>query len=176
MPANISRWSARPISGRRTRYSRCRNPRSTRRRTGSVRPRTPLHLSRLRGRSHRIERCDAGGGNSLPTGSMTRGGTPTPALPRKCGRGSAVFARLAGRPHLISQRHSSSFFGGPIAGVVDLDGLERQREVRKRLPPGRDAFHEILDFLQVPAGPFFLQAEILPAGLSIDLFGDCNGG
>jgi hypothetical protein len=42
-----------------------------------------FHLSRLRGRSYRIERCDTGGGNSLHTNSMTRGGTPTPTLPRK---------------------------------------------------------------------------------------------
>ena len=41
------------------------------------------HLSRLRGRSYRIERCDTGGGNSLYTNSATRGGTPTPTLPRK---------------------------------------------------------------------------------------------
>jgi len=52
-----------------------------------------LHLSGLRGRSHRIARCDAGGGNSLHTSSVTRGGTPTPALPAS-GRGSAIPSRL----------------------------------------------------------------------------------
>ncbi len=31
----------------------------------------------------RIVRCDPGGGSSLPTNSLTRGRTPTPALPRK---------------------------------------------------------------------------------------------
>src|SRR5512139_1156288 len=34
-------------------------------------------------RSDRIVRCDPGGGNSLQTTSLTRGGTPTPTLPRK---------------------------------------------------------------------------------------------
>src|SRR5690242_15376474 len=42
-----------------------------------------LHLSRVRGRSDRILGCDPGGGNSLRTGNVTRGDTPTPALPRK---------------------------------------------------------------------------------------------
>ncbi len=49
------------------------------------------YLSRLRGRSDRIERCDPGGGSSLHTGSMTRGDTPTPTLPRKRERGRTFF-------------------------------------------------------------------------------------
>jgi hypothetical protein len=35
------------------------------------------YLSRLRGRSDRIARCDPGGGSSIHTGSVTRGDTPT---------------------------------------------------------------------------------------------------
>src|SRR6266568_7171486 len=104
MPANISRWFGRAISGRRTRFSRSRNRRST--------------------------------------------------PPRRRG---------------ISQCDATALFGGPIAGVVDLDRLKGQREIRERLPAGRDAFHEILDFLQVTARPFFLEADVLPAGLPIDL-------
>ena len=73
-----------------------------------------------------------------------------------------------------SQRDSAPLFGGPIAGVVDLDGLEGQREIGQRLPPRRDAFHEVLDLLQVAARPFLLEADILPAGLAIDLFGDVD--
>src|SRR6266849_4793584 len=122
MPANMSRWFGRAISGRRTRFSRSRNRRSTP-------PR---------------RRCSAS-------------------------RASASGQALCGAR--ISQRDATALFGGPIAGVVDLDRLKGQREIRERLPAGRDAFHEILDFLQITARPFFLEADVLPAGLPIDLFG-----
>ena len=55
--------------------------------------------------SHR--RCNPGGG-SLHLGSVTRGGTPTPALPRKSGRGSAVPMRLDFNPHNTTRRPSSA--------------------------------------------------------------------
>ena len=74
----------------------------------------------------------------------------------------------------MSQRDAAALFGGPIAGVVDLDGLERQREAGERLSSGRDTLHEVLDFLQVAAGPFLLETDILPAGFAIDLFGDVD--
>src|ERR1700732_629356 len=66
---------------------------------------TSLHLSRLRGRSYRIERCDMGGGNSLHTKSATRGDTPTPPA-------RASFARLAPPQagegaHLLRGDHST---------------------------------------------------------------------
>src|SRR6185437_16534841 len=64
-----------------------------------------FHLSRLRGRSHRIERCDAGGGNSLHTNSRTCGDTPTPALPRKRERERS--ARMVGdnfNPRVVALR------------------------------------------------------------------------
>jgi hypothetical protein len=56
-------------------------------------PRTPLHLSRLRGRSTRsIER---GGWGCPPSSTRFRSGAPTPALPRKREReGSAAAAGL----------------------------------------------------------------------------------
>ena len=50
-----------------------------------------VHLSRLRGRSDRIARCDPGGG-SIHTNSVPRGDTPTPALPRKRERGRSILA------------------------------------------------------------------------------------
>ena len=46
-----------------------------------------------------------------------------------------------------SQRNATAVFGGPIAGVVDLGRLNGQREIGERLPAGRGAFHEILNFL-----------------------------
>jgi hypothetical protein len=42
------------------------------------------------GRSDRIEDAIRVGGSSLHTGSVNRGDTPTPTLPRKRGRGSAI--------------------------------------------------------------------------------------
>ena len=41
-------------------------------------------------------------------------------------------------------------------------------------PAGRCAFHEILDFLQIAARPFLLEADVLPAGLAVDLLGDVD--
>src|SRR5437016_14424156 len=122
MPANISRWFGLAISGRKTRFSRCRNRRST------------------------------------PPSSASR----------------ASASGQAGCDARTSQRDATALLGGPIAGVVDLDRLKGQREIRKRLPSGRDAFHEILDFLQITARPFFLEADVLPAGLPIDLFGEID--
>src|SRR5262245_7937526 len=52
--------------------------------------------------------------------------------------------------------------GGPVAGVVHLDRLVGQRETRDRLALLRDAFHEILNLLQIAARPFLLEADILP--------------
>src|SRR5579872_3298553 len=46
-----------------------------------------LHLSRLRGRSYRIERCDMGGG-SRHTKSATPGDTPTHNPPPQAGEGA----------------------------------------------------------------------------------------
>src|SRR6266536_3320879 len=85
-----------------------------------------------------------------------RGGTPAPCEP--------------------SQRDAAAFLGGPIAGVVDLDRLKGQREIGEWLPPGRGAFQEILDFLDVTARPFFLEADVLPSGFPVDLFGDVDAG
>jgi hypothetical protein len=48
-----------------------------------------LHLSRKRGRSDCIARCNPGGG-SLPMNRVTRGDTPTPALPRRREREQTV--------------------------------------------------------------------------------------
>src|SRR5882724_11603626 len=123
MPANISRWFGRAISGHRTRFSRSRNRRST---------------------------------------------------PPRYSASTASASGQAGCGARISQGDATALFGGPIAGVVDLDRLKGQREVRERLPAGRDAFHEILDFLQIAARPFFLEADVLPAGLPIDLFGEID--
>ena len=38
------------------------------------------------------------------------------------------------------------------------------------------SLHEVLDLLQVSARPFLLEADILPAGLAVDLFGDVDAG
>ena len=54
---------------------------------------SPLPLA---GRSHRIERCDAGGG-SLHSMNASRGDTLTPTLPRRRGRGRTFSAVAA--PH-----------------------------------------------------------------------------
>src|SRR5215467_10301978 len=48
-----------------------------------------------------------------------------------------------------SQRHPSAFLGRPIARVIHLDRLERQRKVGERLPSRGGALHEVLDFLQI---------------------------
>src|SRR3984885_3189913 len=76
----------------------------------------------------------------------------------------------------VSQRNPTSLFGGPIAGVLDFGRLKGQRETGKRLPAGRDAFHEVLDLLQIAARPFFLETNVLPSGLSIHFFGDVDAG
>src|SRR4051794_2455286 len=96
-----------------------------------------------------------------------------PPRPR-CSASRSSASGQAGCAARSSQRDATALFGGPIAGVVYLDRLKGQREIREWLPAGRDAFHEILDFLQIAARPFFLDADVLPAGLPIDLFRDVD--
>src|SRR5947209_6907204 len=69
-----------------------------------------FHLSRLRGRSHCIERCNAGGGNSLDTTRLTRGGTPSPDLPRK---------RERERTSVGSPSEPNSFLSHPEIRLLD---------------------------------------------------------
>ena len=61
---------------------------------------SPLQLAGEVG-SHR--RCDPGGGNSLHTNGLTRGGTPTPTLPRKRERERSSDA-VATEPDLVTPR------------------------------------------------------------------------
>src|SRR6516164_5679997 len=81
---------------------------------------------------------------------------------------------LGGRAN-ASQHDAAAVLGRPIAGVIDLDCLISERKIGQRLATGRGAFHEILDFLQVPARPFLFEADILPAGLPVDLLSDVDG-
>src|SRR5205807_2854251 len=60
--------------------------------------------------SHRMMRCRWG--NSLHSNSATRGGTPTPALPRKRGRGRAIPSRSPF--DLFSSRSSCVMKGAAI--------------------------------------------------------------
>ena len=61
----------------------------------------------------------------------------------------------ANRTTKVSQHDATALFGGAVAGIVDLDRLEREGKIREWLSPGRNAFHEILHFLQIAARPFF---------------------
>jgi hypothetical protein len=61
------------------------------------------------------------------------------------------------------------------AGSRHLDRPLRQREIGERPPPGGGAFHENLDFLQMAARPFLLEADELAAGLAVDLLGAAPG-
>src|SRR6202790_2837894 len=148
MPANISRWFGRAISGPRTRFSRCRNRRSTPPksifRLGRITTASPVAMVRD------ARRCRA----------PHHEGTPHPE--------ERALARVSkddgsGAREINSQRDAAALVGGPIAGVVDLDRLKGQRAIGERLPAGGDAFHEILDFLQISARPFFLNANVLQA-------------
>src|SRR5690348_5668705 len=78
-----------------------------------------MHLSRLRGRSHRIGRYEAGGGNSLHTNSATRGDTPHPTLPRTRQRECSLFADIIQRATL---NHEQNKIGRTI--MNDMSKLE----------------------------------------------------
>src|SRR5215831_9063330 len=73
-----------------------------------------------------------------------------------------------------SQRDPPSLVGGPVAGILHLDGLMGEGEAGARRTACRDALHEILDLLEIAARPFLLEADELPAGLPIDLLGDVD--
>ncbi|KAH2843018.1 hypothetical protein KXW36_000355, partial [Aspergillus fumigatus] len=72
--------------------------------------------------SHR--RCDTGGG-SLRT-RATRGNTPSPPLPRKSGRGSAVLAGLAARP-IIEADIMKIYLAGPDVFLPDALDIGKQK-------------------------------------------------
>jgi branched-chain amino acid transport system permease protein len=86
-----------------------------------------------------------------------------------------ILATQAGRAaRCPSERHAAPLLGGPITGIVHLDRFKGQGQIGERLPAGRDTFHEILYLLLVAARPFLFEADILPPGLPIDLFGDID--
>src|SRR6185369_11468937 len=72
------------------------------------------------------------------------------------------------------QRNPPAFLGRPIAGIDDLHGLDGEIQPGEGLAAEGSAFHEILDLLEISAGPFLLQADELPARLAIHLLGDID--
>src|SRR5580693_5328765 len=75
-------------------------------------------------------------------------------------------------PYRRSERDAAPLFGGPVRGVVNANGFISEVQTGQRLAAEGDALHEILDFLDIAAGPLLLEADELPAGLPVDLFGD----
>src|SRR4029079_9818034 len=88
---------------------------------------------------------------------------------------AAALRRSRSRRRSNSERDALAVFRGPIAGVVYLDRLIGEGEIREPLPTLRRTCHEVLDLLQVAARPFFLEADVLPAGFAIDFLGDVDG-
>ena len=68
-------------------------------------------------------------------------------------------------PHRRSERDAAPLFGGPVRGVVNANGFISEVQTGQRLAAEGDAFLEILDFLDIAAGPLLLEADELPAGL-----------
>lgn len=57
---------------------------------------------------------------------------------------------------LESERYSAAFLGGLIGCVVNTNCVIGEVDAGQRLAPERNAFHKILNFLEVPSGPFLL--------------------
>jgi len=62
------------------------------------------------------------------------------------------------RQGCVLQRNPAPLLRGPVAGILDFDGLARQIEIGARLTAMHHALHEILDFLQIATRPFLFEA------------------
>src|SRR6516164_1050516 len=78
------------------------------------------------------------------------------------------------RKGCVLQRNPAPLLRGPVAGILDFDGLARQIEIGARLTSMHHALHEILDFLQIATRPFLFEAQELPSGFTVDLLGDVD--